>query len=566
MNGSFRVGDFIIEPQINSITGAEKTARVEPKVMQVLVCLADHAGEVVPKEKLIQSVWPDTFVTDDVLTRSISELRKVLGDDAREPRFIQTIPRSGYRLVADVSYDGEKPETGSHPTASTSIAALGVQPRPWRRVSSLIAMAVVLMLGVGGTVWYYITHRTPSLPPMKVVPFTSFPGWEGNPAFSPNGNQIAFDWSGEKNDNFDIYVMLIGSENPLRLTTDPAQDADPTWSPDGRQLAFVRTSESEIAIYTVPALGGPERKLLSLGPKADWGGSGPDLDWSADGKYIACVEKRSNQEPFNIFLFSPETGKKRMLTSPGAPNFGDFYPAFSPDSRSVAFIRCDTAVSQDIYVVSVTGGEPRRLTFDNVPLLCPGWTADGREVIFSSTRAGGDYGLWRISAAGGTPERLAVGGHYVPFASISRQGNRLAYVQWSGDFNIYRIDVSDSTGSGNLPIKLTPSTRLDFAPQYSPDGKRIVFQSDRSGSQEIWMCDSDGSHAVQVTFLNRVVDTPRWSPNGHQIAFDVHQEGKGDIYVISAESGLPRPIVTDDSEEYAPSWSSDGRSIYFASN
>src|SRR4030095_7262116 len=221
-----------------------------------------------------------------------------------------------------------------------------VQPRPWwRRVGSLITMAVVLTLTVGGKVWCYIAHRTvaPSLPPMKVVPFTSFPGWEGNPAFSPDGNQIAFDWSGEKNDNSDIYVMLIGSAITLQLTFDPASDYYPTWSPDGRQLAFVRVSERETAIYTVPALGGPERKLLSLGPKADWGfgidwgGGIPHLDWSADGKYIACEEKRSKQEAVNIFLFSPETGDKRTLTSPGAQNLGDFYPAFSPDSKTLSF-------------------------------------------------------------------------------------------------------------------------------------------------------------------------------------------------------------------------------------
>src|SRR4030095_11017057 len=103
-------------------------------------------------------------------------------------------------------------------------------------------MAVFVTLALGDTVWYYIGHRAVerSLPPMKVVPFTSFPGWEGNPAFSPDGNQIAFDWSGEKNDNSDIYVMLIGSAKPLQLTFDPASDYYPTWSPDGRQLAFVR--------------------------------------------------------------------------------------------------------------------------------------------------------------------------------------------------------------------------------------------------------------------------------------------------------------------------------------
>jgi Tol biopolymer transport system component len=565
MDGNFRVGEFLIEPEINSITGNGRTTHIEPKVMQVLVCLAEHASKVVPKEKLIRSVWADTFVTDDVLTRSISELRKVFGDDAKEPRFIQTIPRSGYRLVATVSYDSEKASAEPQVPADFSKA---VPPRPrWRRVSSLITMAVVLTLAVGGTVWYYTAHRIvePSLPPMKVVPFTSFPGWEGFPAFSPDGNQIAFDWSGETNDNSDIYVMLIGSAKPLRLTFDPAADSRPVWSPDGRQIAFVRVSEREVAIYLVPALGGPERKLLALGPSADWSDFIPSVDWSPDGKYIASSERSSKQGPFNIFLFSLETGEKHPLTSPAAPNLGDFGPAFSPDSKTLVFANLSSTTGGDLYLLPLEGGEPRRLTFDQVPVGGWAWTAGGREIIFSSGRVGGDFILWRISASGGTPERLAVGGDKALVPSVSRQGSRLAYVHHLEDLNIYRIELSGSIGPTNLPTKLIASTQLDSAPQYSPNGKRIVFESNRSGSVEIWMCDSDGSNLVQVTSLNKRAGTPRWSPDDQQIAFDFRSEGKWSIYAVSADGGLPRSIATSDFDNNMPSWSGDGRWIYFAS-
>jgi DNA-binding winged helix-turn-helix (wHTH) protein len=107
LQNSFRIGEsHHVEPSLNSVTGPAGTIHVEPKVMQVLVCLAGNAGDVVAKERLIGTVWPDTFVTDDVLTRSISELRRVFGDDAKRPRFIQTIAKSGYRLLATVTFDG----------------------------------------------------------------------------------------------------------------------------------------------------------------------------------------------------------------------------------------------------------------------------------------------------------------------------------------------------------------------------------------------------------------------------------------------------------------------------
>ena len=102
MNSDFRVGPWLVQPSLNTISQNGTSNRVEPKMMAVLVCLAEHTGEVVPKEKLLQAVWPDTFVSDDVLKRSVSELRRVFGDDAHESGIIETIPKRGYRLVVDV--------------------------------------------------------------------------------------------------------------------------------------------------------------------------------------------------------------------------------------------------------------------------------------------------------------------------------------------------------------------------------------------------------------------------------------------------------------------------------
>ena len=102
MNGDLRVGTWLVQPGLNTISQNGTSRQLEPKVMEVLVCLAHHPGETLPKEQLLKTVWPDTFVTDDVLVRSISELRRAFEDDARESKFIQTIPKRGYRLVAPV--------------------------------------------------------------------------------------------------------------------------------------------------------------------------------------------------------------------------------------------------------------------------------------------------------------------------------------------------------------------------------------------------------------------------------------------------------------------------------
>ena len=406
---------------------------------------------------------------------------------------------------------------------------------------------------------------------MKVVPFTSFEGHEGSPAFSPDGNQIAFAWDGGTSDNIDIYVKLIDVGTPLRLTTHPGIDRSPTWSPDGRYIAFSRFSESEKGIFIVPALGGTERKLYS----PDWGHFGfGGVVWSPDGKFLAYLDRNSPETLYGIWLLSVENLERRQLTGPPAQNLFDMVPAFSPDGQALAFVRLSSGRVSDIYLVPVGGGEPRRLTFDNTDIDGLAWTQDGREIVFTSDRGGG-YGLWRISVTGGTPERLAVGGDSDfsrPLSpqgnrlAMSRQGNRLAYVQSTFDTNIWRIEIPESNGRSSPPTRLIASTNLEQGPQYSPDGKKIVFESTRSGSYEIWVCDSNGTNLIQLTSFDRTTGTPRWSPDGRHIAFDARIETHSDIYVTGAEGGSPRRLTTETSDDVIPSWSRDGRWIYFASN
>jgi Tol biopolymer transport system component/DNA-binding winged helix-turn-helix (wHTH) protein len=535
--------------------------------MQVLQCLSDTAGEVVPKERLMRSVWADTIVTDDVLTRAVSELRKAFRDDSKEPRYIQTIPKSGYRLIADVSLVNGN--NGGHVQATGQENMVSATPQS--RSGRSMWLVVFLLTSLGAT-WLYLSQRLSETarPTMRVVPFTSFPGREDQPALSPDGNQIAFVWGGDKGDNADIYVKSINGDRPLRITSDPAVDFRPTWSPDGQRIAFLRFNPANYScrVYVASALGiAPERLLFSASSEA------PTLSWSPDGQFIATSDSPPKPKPSQIILFSPETGEKRVLTLPPDQFWADSTPAFSPDSKTVAFVRENTPITGDIYTVPVTGGEPHRVTYDNARHTFNNgivgglaWTADGREIIFSSTR-GGTPSLWRVSALGGDPERLGVGGDNTYYPTISLRGNHLAYTQMSGGTPVYRLEVPNATGQRVQPMRLLASTREDSSPRYSPDGKKIAFQSDRSGNLEIWLCDSEGQNLTQLTFFGKgQAGTPQWSPDGNQIAFDYRAEDRADVYLVSVAGGVPRRVTTESSDDSVPNWSNDGKYIYFASD
>jgi Tol biopolymer transport system component len=471
----------------------------------------------------------------------------------------------------------------------------GAAAGPTRRVTGqrwMLAGALALVLLIGAALWFRLVRPNSELPkpPSKTVPLTSFPGREIDPALSPDGRFVAFAWDGEAGNNFQIYMKQIDAGAPLRLTTNAADDVGPAWSPDGRYIAFYRRSPGGTEIMMVPALGGSERKLgESAGPEPSGSLEGfleasrSRPAWSADGKSVAIVERTSPQAPLSIFLLSMETGEKKKLTSPRA-GYGDRSPAFSPDGRMLAFARILSLQSKEIFVLPVArngapAGEPRRLTFDERNILSLDWVPDSDSIVFSSNREGG-RSLWRVSVdptGPKPPQRLVVGTENAYSPSIARDAfrgaTRLVYAQQIQDTNIWRVEgpFSPTRGSATVraasPVKLIASTRMDTSPQFSPDGKRIAFASNRSGNEEIWVCDSEGLSSVQVTsFGGPSVGTPRWSPDGQRIAFDSVHEGRRDIYVIRADGGPPRRLTTEPSDEVRPSWSGDGRWIYFGSD
>ena len=281
MKGNFHIADWEVEPEINCLRTQDRAVHIEPKIMQVLIQLASHSNQVLSKDQLMHAVWPDTFVTEDVLTRCISELRRVFDDDARAPRFIQTIPKTGYRMIAQVSLpsapsfpdQGGESHLGNNASTSANGTHTGLPPvatntpaadTPKRPVFAWFVTAAVILVALAVFIYRWQHQRTVIAVPeggYKTVPFTSDEGAQVQPSFSPDGNQVAYAWSGVKGNKRDIYLKLFGSENPLRLTSDGSDNYSPTWSPDGRSIAFIRNSDDDRGIYIVAAIGGPVRKV-----------------------------------------------------------------------------------------------------------------------------------------------------------------------------------------------------------------------------------------------------------------------------------------------------------------
>jgi Tol biopolymer transport system component/predicted Ser/Thr protein kinase len=530
----------------------------------------------------------------------LSTLTAILREDPKPAgQVVDGLPRELERIIARCLR--KDPERRFQTTSDLKVAleelkeesdsgTLGVVTRPRRQLRGLVWVIALAAVCVVGAIWFVRPAVKPSEPTLTAVPLTTYGGFQREPTFSPDGNQVAFVWDGDKQDNPDIYVKLIGTTGPpLRLTTDAASDFSPAWSPDGRFIAFLRNlSGQKSAVLLIPALGGPERKITEINNAAP-DLPGPYLAWSPEGNSLVISETDSPTGPFALSLLSIETGEKKKLTSPPPQLVGDSSPAFSPDGHTLAFSRFVDFGLGDLYLMNLqvspngltSTGEVKRITFENRGASHPAWTADGREIVFDDS-----VSLSRIAASGSSgpsakSQQLASlgGGNSggIRGLAISRNGQRLIFVHAILHSNIWRlaapsVDQSPSGRHGKTPQPLgspasfISSTRNDSAPQFSPDGKRIAFMSERSGHLEIWICDGDGSNAVQLTsFGGPQVSTPRWSPDGARIAFDSDAEGEYDIWVIGANGGKPQRMTTHPANDGNPSWSGDGRWIYFDS-
>jgi eukaryotic-like serine/threonine-protein kinase len=549
-------------------SGARLTLQQQP--LQLLSVLLEQPGELVTRDELRTRLWPDdTFVDfEHGLNAAVKRLRDTLGDSADSPRFVETVPRRGYRFIAPVSApDGLVARTapaagrrrvgwvwmivGVGAAAALALGSWALQKSPLRETA-----------GVDAT-----SPRGPAGPVMRL---TTGSDLNLEPTVSPDGEWVAYasDRSGEG--NLDIWMQRLSGGEAVRFTRDAADEREPTFSADGSRIAF-RSEREGGGIYVMPAHSGGEARLLV--PEAHGPRFSPDGRWLAYSKGPGrfSMDKALG---FNAttYLISPTGGESTRLL----PDFEYVaLPVWSPDGRRLLVTAGRTKFDEpEWWVVTPDGEEPLRVS--GMTVVTPGdakfpvrpWTwIEGNRIVYSTSLGGDSWDLWEVALAPDTwvastePRRLTTGADLQAHASIV--GARLVFSSLTQTINVWSLPLDAKEGRVVGPERrVTATSALQWWPSVSEDGRRLVFRGDKGG---LWIRELDTDREVLL------VSTPRpvrgfITADGSRVAFLVFDK-KGEIFSVPSTGGEPEKLCVDCSDSLLEGWSRDKtRLLYEAGN
>ena len=384
---TIRFGEFELDLRAGELRRGTARIRLQEQPFQILLMLLDEPGGVVTREEIRRRLWPnDTVVEfDHSIGTAIKKLRQALDDEAGSPRYVETLPRRGFRLMVPVVKSAavvEDPSAPPAPAASASVPAWqnsAVAPatlRSRRGRLLLAGLAVVLVCAIGWQGWHLLkTARVPggeTLDASSLVQVTSSTGLDIDPALSPDGSFLAY--SSNQSGNFEIYVKpLAPGSREVQLTADGGENFQPAWSPDGKQIAY--HSQKHGGIWLIPALGGTTRLLSDFGSKPEWSPDGNMIAFQSVDTVDLGVTAFPAMPPSTIWTVTVQGGALKQLTQPGNPAGGHGAPVWSPDGKRIAFSTTNTSFGE-IWSLPATGGASTRMLGNGV--LSPVYAPNGK--------------------------------------------------------------------------------------------------------------------------------------------------------------------------------------------
>ena len=560
----YEFDEFRVDSRQKMLLRGDEPVTMTPKVFEMLTAFLERPGELLPKEELMERLWPDSFVEEANLAQNVAVLRKALGDSSKSPRYIVTIPGRGYRFVADVRMPerlGRKKEVEPDPEIHDSPVR---SPLKGGKAKLFVFALGAIILGVAA--WFLVSEfqTSPSIEVVRTSQLTAWSGLDFYPVISPDGRMLAF--CSDRSGTLEIFTrqMLQGAKE-IQVTSDGSMNCQPTFSPDGTQIAYARLGDRP-GIYVIPSNGGTARQISTFGTRPAWSPDGTHVAFQSDPLADLGSNARNAMPPSTLWIVPVASGEPKQLTRPGEPAGGHGAPSWSPDGKRIVFDVNDWAMSE-LWSVSVDDGSVSAVEIagtrsESDPVFAP----DGGSIFFvmDMGTAIGSVGIDSSGKASGEPVKVMdASGTRVRQISIDREGKQVVYATLSTASNVWMSPVNGQAAEA-VPLTKHAHTRT-VLPAFSPDGRRIAYQSFKTGSlAHLWIMNADGSQQRQLS--SRPAFNAAWSADNKTVWFISPEDSGTSYWSVDADSGLERRLLDfDEAEAYGARAAPDGSALIFNS-
>jgi Tol biopolymer transport system component/DNA-binding winged helix-turn-helix (wHTH) protein len=531
-----RFATFELDLQAGELRKGGVKLKLTGQPFQVLTILLEQPGAVVTREELQKRLWPDTFVdVDHNLNAAINKIRETLGDTAENPKFVETLPRRGYRFIAPlngitpIAVVAEKPEEA--PCAS----------RSWVLLASAVIGAFVLVGAAG--LWVYKRYEAPVVPPQRTLTRLTFEdGLQIEPTWSPDNRYIAY--SSNRAGKFDIWVQAVSGGDPVQVTRGPGHHWQPDWSPDGKYIAY-RSEEGDGGLFIVPALGGADsqRKVSPFGYYPHWSPDSSQILFQSEAiallsnqYYTTGLDGNPPREILRDFedqtqkaalflAWHPDGKRVSMLTEGSTEGSGSIPDFWTVPIAGGAAVKSEapSAIKDELARMAAENGQGE-LWLQNVGKSSFSWAPTGRAIYFDRAIRGAKN-IWRMTVNPATlqiigADRLTAGPGPDDGEAVSPNGKRLAFTTKTEHVRVWLMPFAATAGrimGTGQPVTSSGTTAMEH--MLSRDGSKLAFTALRGGKWELWEESLADRHEARVIADDYVRENARWSPDGTRLVY-----------------------------------------------
>lgn len=554
---SYEFGPFRLDVSEHALLRHGRPVPLTPKVLAVLRVLVQNSGHLVEKDVLLKEVWPDNFVEEGALNRSVSVLRKALGE-TREQKYIETVPTRGYRFVAPVttvcvaasSTLAQRDESSAEETAAKfTLTAPPPNAGPTavtRHMTLMRASAVGAVVLAAALLAYGLLRGADPVPAASRGVTTAhrqvtFTGREGAPTLSPDGRRIAYVSSGTPEKT--VIVQELAGGTPLSIFAAP-EVGHLRWSPDGSELLVWARGAGLNGVYIIPQLGGTPR-LVAPGMYV--------ACWSPDGSTIAVPSYIGGK-----IAFVDKQGTRLRTVSLRDVSWSIWDIDWSPVTDLLLFTSSDEQGRFTLWTVRPDGTAQTRILTETTAIQSARW-APREEAIYYLRHLNQTDSLYKVAI---DPRRSAAANHAVTILTgletdqsiaLSADGTRLVYARAPFHSNLWMLELGET---GAVAKELTRGTSLVERPRISPDGQSIAFNMGHEPTANVYTMPIGGGPSKQLTFFDSFNVAGGWSADAKVIAFASTEGGIPRVWTVEADGGPPRPLSTNKmSESFEVVWS-----------